>query len=126
MAEHGGELSLERQCELLGVGRPSLYRELAGESESSLALMRRVDELYMDSPFHGSRQMARHLRREETVGPAPRSPADAADPSEGGVPEAADQRAALGAQGVPVPAPRRGGGAEVWCADITYVPVRSL
>ena len=60
-------MSLARPCGLLGVGRASLYREPAGESESSLALMRRIDELYMERPFYGSRQMARHLRRGGTV-----------------------------------------------------------
>ena len=35
-----------------------------GESEANLALMRRIDELYMAFPFHGSRQVARHLSRE--------------------------------------------------------------
>ena len=34
-----------------------------GECEANLALMRRIDELYMACPFHGSRQMARHLWR---------------------------------------------------------------
>jgi putative transposase len=30
----------------------------------NLALMRRIDELFMKYPFYGSRQMARQLRRE--------------------------------------------------------------
>lgn len=64
MAERGGPLSLSRQCELLGVGRAALYREPAGESEANLALMRRIDELYTDCLFYGSRQMSRRLRRE--------------------------------------------------------------
>ena len=51
MVERDGPMSLSRQCELLGVGRASLYREPAGESAANLALMRRIDELYMDCPF---------------------------------------------------------------------------
>ena len=35
-----------------------------GESPANLALMRRIDELFMKYPFYGSRQMARSLRRE--------------------------------------------------------------
>ena len=35
-----------------------------GESAENLALMRRMDELHMQYPFYGSRQLMRHLRRE--------------------------------------------------------------
>ena len=35
-----------------------------GESPENLALMRRIDELFLKYPFYGSRQMARQLRRE--------------------------------------------------------------
>ena len=59
-----GPLSLSRQCVLLGVSRSSLYYWPKGESAENLALMRRMDELHMDCPFYGSRQMMRHLRRE--------------------------------------------------------------
>ena len=44
MIEHGGELSLARQCALLGVSRSSQYYTPAGESAENLALMRRLDE----------------------------------------------------------------------------------
>ena len=58
MVEEDGPLSLSRQCGLLGVSRSSLYYEPAGESAENLALMRRLDELHMEHPFYGSRQMA--------------------------------------------------------------------
>ena len=64
MVGRGGASSLSRRCELPGVGRASLYRSPASESEGNPALMRRIDELYLEHPFHGSRQMARHLARE--------------------------------------------------------------
>ena len=67
MIEHGGELSLARQCALLGVSRSSQYYAPSGESAENLALMRRMDELHLAHPFYGSRQMARHLRREGVV-----------------------------------------------------------
>ncbi len=67
MVERDGPLSLSRQCELLAVGRASLYREPAGESAANLELMRRIDELYMECPFYGSRRMSMHLRREGVV-----------------------------------------------------------
>ena len=64
MIEPEGPLSLSRQCVLLGVSRSSLYYRPKGERAENLALMRRMDELHMDYPFYGSRQMMRHLRRE--------------------------------------------------------------
>ncbi len=57
-------LKLSQQCRLLSTGRSSLYDEAKGESEGTLALMRRIDALFLKSPFYGARQMVRHLRRE--------------------------------------------------------------
>ncbi len=56
-----GSLSIRRQCELLGLPRSSYYYERATESEENLELMRRIDELYLKRPFFGSRRMAEHL-----------------------------------------------------------------
>ncbi len=56
-------LSIVRQCELVSISRASFYRQPAGESEENLALMRLIDETFLDCPFYGARQMARHLRR---------------------------------------------------------------
>ena len=67
MVEANEPLSLSRQCALLGVSRSSLYYRPRGESAENLALMRRMDELHMEYPFYGSRQMMRHLRREGVV-----------------------------------------------------------
>ena len=57
-------LSVSRQCRLLAVSRSTVYYRPLGESAQTLALMRRIDELYLDYPFYGSRQMMRHLARE--------------------------------------------------------------
>ena len=57
-------LSLSRQCRLLSIGRSSLYDTPRGESAETLALMRRVDELFVKYPFYGARQRVRHLRGE--------------------------------------------------------------
>ena len=67
MIERDGPLPLVRQCGLLGVSRSSQYYEPLGESAENLALMRCLDELHLAYPFYGSRQMARHLRREGAV-----------------------------------------------------------
>ena len=51
------EISLRRQCELLGVNRSGLYYEPVGESAENLMLMRLIDEEYTRHPFFGSRRL---------------------------------------------------------------------
>jgi putative transposase len=51
-------LSVARQCELLALPRSSCYYRPVGESAENLALMRRLDELYLKTPFYGSRKLA--------------------------------------------------------------------
>jgi len=51
-------LSIARQCELLGLPRSTCYHTPAGESTENLALMRRIDEEYLRTPFYGSRKLA--------------------------------------------------------------------
>lgn len=57
------QLPIVRQCQLLSIGRSSYYEPGTGESEFNLAMMRLVDEQFLQTPWYGSRQMARHLRR---------------------------------------------------------------
>src|SRR5437870_8941362 len=61
--EHG-ELSVRRQCLLAGVTRSGVYRRQRPANDNDLALMRRIDELFMAWPFLGSRRMAALLRAE--------------------------------------------------------------
>ena len=56
-------LSIVRQCELTSISRSSFYREPTAETEATLRLMRLIDEQFLETPWYGSRQMARHLRR---------------------------------------------------------------
>ncbi len=58
-----GRLGIARQCALVGVSRSSFYYEGKGESLLNLNLMRLIDEQFLETPWYGSRQMARHLRR---------------------------------------------------------------
>jgi putative transposase len=51
------EISVRRQCDLLGVNRSGLYYQPVGESEENLMLMRLIDEEYTRHPFYGSRRM---------------------------------------------------------------------
>jgi len=59
------QLSIKRQCELLGLPRSSYYREpITGiESEKNLYLMRLIDEEYTRHPFLGSRKLRNYLHR---------------------------------------------------------------
>lgn len=124
--DHPG-LSLSRQCRLLSISRSSFYYAPRGESPENLALMRRIDELFLNYPFYGSRQMARQLRREgifvgrhrvrrlmrlmglEAIHQAPRT----------STPHPAHQVYPYLLRNLTVVRPDH-----VWCADITYIPVR--
>ena len=126
MIDRDDGLALSRQCELLGVSRSSQYYRPLGESAQSLALMRRLDELHLAHPFYGSRQMVRHLRREgvtvgrhrvrrlmrrmgvEAVYRRPRT--SVASPAHRVYPYLL--------RGLAIDRPD-----QVWCADITYIPV---
>ena len=126
------DLSLSRQCRFLAISRSSFYyapRHGAngGESQENLALMRRIDELFLKYPFYGSRQMARQLRREgieagrhrvrrlmrlmglEAIYQAPRT----------SQPHPAHRIYPYLLTGMAIDRPN-----QVWCADITYIPVQ--
>ena len=120
-------LSVSRQCRLLGVSRSTLYYRPLGESAATLELMRRIDELYLQYPFYGSRQMVRHLAREgvavgrhrvrrlmrllglEAIYRKPRT--SVANPEHRVYPYLL--------RGLTIERPN-----QVWCADITYIPVQ--
>ena len=55
------DLSIRRQCELLGLNRSGLYYEPVGENEENLRFMRLIDEQYTRTPFYGSRKMTKWL-----------------------------------------------------------------
>ena len=120
-------LSLSRQCRLLSIGRSSFYYAPVGESPENLALMRRIDELFLKYPFYGSRQMVRQLWREgisagrhrvrrlmrlmglEAIYQAPKT----------SMPHPAHRIYPYLLRGLTVDRAD-----QVWCADITYIPVR--
>ena len=55
------DLSVRRQCAMLGVARSSVYRKPAPANDNDLAMMRRIDALHTAHPFLGSRRIARML-----------------------------------------------------------------
>jgi putative transposase len=61
------QLSVRRQCLLLGVNRSSLYHQPVADSDEELQLMRKVDELHRKHPFYGSWRIAATLK---SSGPA--------------------------------------------------------
>ena len=124
--EHG-RLSVVRQCELVSISRSSFYYQPVGETADNLALMRLIDAQFLETPWYGSRQMARHLRRDghdvgrkrvrrlmAVMGLAPiyqRPRTTVAHPEQRIYPYLL--------RGLAVDRPN-----QVWCADITYIPMR--
>ena len=127
MIQSRPELSLSRQCQLLHISRSSFYSRPIGESLETLGLMHQIDRLYMQYPFYGSRQMVWQLRREgrsvgrhrvrrlmrlmglQAIYQAPRT----SDPH----PEHRIYPYLL--RDMQITRPN-----QVWCADITYIPVQ--
>ena len=120
-------LSIVRQCELVSISRSGFYHRPADETPLNLELMRLVDAQFLETPWYGSRQMARHLRRDgHAVGrkrvrrsmakmglaliyQRPRT--TVAHPGHRVWPYLLRDLA--------VERPKK-----VWCADITYIPLR--
>jgi putative transposase len=58
------EFAIKTQAELLGLNRTGLYYQRVPPSSLEVALKHRIDELYTESPFYGSRRVTACLRRE--------------------------------------------------------------
>jgi putative transposase len=58
------QLPVVRQCALVSISRSGFYYRRQGETPLNLELMRLIDTQFLETPWYGSRQMARHLRRE--------------------------------------------------------------
>ena len=58
------ELSIRRQCELVGLNRATFYYTPAQESQLNLQLMRLIDEQYTRTPFYGWPRMTAYLCRQ--------------------------------------------------------------
>jgi len=55
------QLSITRQCQLLGLARATWYYQLRGESERNLRLLNLLDEQYTRTPFYGVPRMTAWL-----------------------------------------------------------------
>ncbi len=128
MVEREDELSLRRQCDLLGVSRNRLYREASETSAENLRVMERIDMLHLEDPSAGARRLADYLERGgfgrlgrrrvrrlmrtmalEAVYPRPRTT----------LPLSQAARYPYLLRNVTIDRPN-----QVWCADITYLPMR--
>lgn len=57
-------ISLSRQCELMGISRSGYYYEPVPESEKNICLMNRIDEIYTKYPYYGAPKITGQLNRE--------------------------------------------------------------
>jgi putative transposase len=55
-------LSIVKQCQLVKVARSTLYYRSSPISDDDLAVMGRLDEQYLVTPFYGARRMVAVLR----------------------------------------------------------------
>jgi putative transposase len=61
--ERHAELSISRQCELLGLPRSSRYYQCVEESTENLKIMRLMDEFHLRWPFYGSPRLTYRLNK---------------------------------------------------------------
>jgi len=64
MIDRTHPLPVVRQSQLLKLARSTAYYQPTPVSETTLALMRRIDELYLHDPFAGARMLRDLLRQE--------------------------------------------------------------
>jgi len=126
MIDRDSTLSVRRQCALVGLARAGVYRPPPEADADDLALMRRIDELYLELPFFGSRRMTLQLRAEGHAINRKRVQR---------LMRLMGLEAMVPRPGTSRPAPRhkvypyllRGLAItridQVWCADITYIPM---
>ncbi|WP_245736442.1 IS3 family transposase [Roseovarius lutimaris] len=63
MVSRDNKLSMRKQCELLQLSRSRLYYQPVGESAENLRFMEIIDKQFLETPRYGSRQMARYMQR---------------------------------------------------------------
>lgn len=64
MVRREHKLSLRKQCELLQLSRSRLYYQPVGDSTENLRFMEIIDKQFLETPWYGLRQMARYMQRQ--------------------------------------------------------------
>ena len=121
------QLPVVRQCELVSISRSGFYHRPTGETALNLELMRLIDAQFLETPWYGSRQMARHLRRQgwrvgrkrvrrlmRQMGLVPIYPRPRTS-----VPHLEHRVYPYLLRDLAIERPN-----QVWCADVTYIPMR--
>jgi putative transposase len=121
------DLSINQQCKLVKLSRSAFYYASVGLDDETLAVMTAIDKAFTRFPFFGSRQIAAYLRRNgiavgrhrvrrlmrimglEAIYTRPRT----------SQPHPAHPVYPYLLKGMIIDRPN-----QVWCADITFVPVR--
>jgi len=128
MIDGDDPISVRRQCELASVSRNRYYRKPGEMSSENLRLMQHMDKLHLEDPSAGARRLANYLQRDgfgrigrkrvrrlmrvmtmEAVCPRPRTT----------IPSGRAGTYPYLLRNVEIDRPN-----QVWCADITYIPMR--
>ena len=117
---------MREQCRLLGFHRSGIYYDPQPETQENLRIMRRMDEEHLRHPARGSRQMIDFLEEEGVVVNRKRVQRLMRKMGiEGISPKRRTTLAAAGhrvypylLRGLKIERPN-----QVWCSDITYVPM---
>jgi putative transposase len=64
MIAPSAELSVNRQCQLLGIARSSYYYQPSPASANELDLLHRLDRIFTEHPVYGARRLRAMLLRE--------------------------------------------------------------
>jgi putative transposase len=121
------DLSIRRQCQLLGLNRATYYYTPAQESAENLALMRLIDVQYLKTPFYGYPRMTAYLRQQGfPVNPKRIARLMQLMGLQALLPKPRTTLAAPGhkvypylLRGLTIERPN-----QVWSTDITYIPLR--
>ncbi len=128
LIEKDSHMSIRRQCRLLHIHRSLIYYDLSDETVENLELMKRMDQLYLEDPSAGSRRMSSYLSRQtgtatnrkrvrrlmrkmgiEAIYPRTRTT----------IPGGPSGIYPYRLKGLNISRPN-----QVWCADITFIPMR--